>query len=172
MDNALLRADCANCAALCCVALSFDKSGQFGFDKPAGTPCPHLDPDNRCAIHAQRRENGFAGCIDYDCFGAGQRVTQEVFAGRTIVDDPATLRSMMHAFRAMRQVHELLLLLRTADAMPISSNQRRTILLLTERLSPQEGWTVDSLSAFERGSLPDTVRAFLGSLSGVAKRAG
>ncbi|WP_419910895.1 hypothetical protein [Hoeflea sp.] len=172
MNNAFLRADCARCAALCCVALAFDKSERFGIDKPAGQPCPHLHASHRCTIHAARGQSGFAGCVDYDCLGAGQRVTQEVFNGRTCWGDHASLRRMMNAFRAMRKVHELLFLLQTAEQLQLSANQRRTASLLVQHLSPRGGWTVDTLSAFERGTLPDTVHAFLKSLRRAARFAG
>jgi hypothetical protein len=76
MDAAGLRADCARCSGLCCVALPFARSADFAIDKPAGTPCLHLRADFRCGIHARLREEGFPGCVAYDCFGAGQRATQ------------------------------------------------------------------------------------------------
>ena len=76
-----LRADCTQCFALCCMVPAFAASADFALDKPAGHPCPHLHPDSRCGIHAELRPRGFAGCAAYDCFGAGQRVSQ-VTVGR------------------------------------------------------------------------------------------
>ena len=38
-----LTADCSKCAALCCVAMAFDKGDMFGCDKVAGEVCKHLD---------------------------------------------------------------------------------------------------------------------------------
>jgi hypothetical protein len=70
-----LRADCASCVGLCCVALPFSRSADFAFDKAAGDPCRHLAGDRRCSIHATLREDGMRGCTVYDCFGAGQRLT-------------------------------------------------------------------------------------------------
>jgi uncharacterized protein YjbI with pentapeptide repeats len=70
-----LRADCASCVGLCCVALPFSRSSDFAFDKAAGDPCRHLAEDRRCSIHATLREDGMRGCTVYDCFGAGQRLT-------------------------------------------------------------------------------------------------
>ena len=37
-DRALLHADCARCAALCCVLPPFAASADFAIDKPAGRP--------------------------------------------------------------------------------------------------------------------------------------
>lgn len=71
-----LTADCARCVGLCCVVLPFSRSADFAFDKPAGTPCRHLAADARCSIHDRLGESGMRGCVAYDCFGAGQSVTE------------------------------------------------------------------------------------------------
>jgi len=101
-----LRADCSRCVGLCCVAPAFARSADFAVDKPAGTPCAHLRADFRCAIHADLRDRGFAGCTVFDCLGAGQRVTA-AFAGRDW-RTPAVAAPMFAAFAVARQVHELL----------------------------------------------------------------
>ncbi len=170
MDDAMLRADCTRCAALCCVALPFDRGPMFGFDKPAGSACRHLGADNRCAIHSGLRARGFAGCAAYDCLGAGQRVTQEILPGRSWRESPAAARAMFDAFRAMRQVHELLLLLRTAARLRLTPEQAARRAELEAALTP-ESWSPASLSAFERGPLPGAVRDFLAGLKDVARDA-
>jgi hypothetical protein len=71
-----LTADCTRCVGLCCTVLPFARSAAFAFDKPAGTPCRHLAADARCGIHDRLRESGMRGCVAYDCFGAGQSVTE------------------------------------------------------------------------------------------------
>lgn len=76
-----LRADCGQCFGLCCVALPFARSADFAIDKGAGEPCPNLESDFRCGIHTRLRRTGFTGCTVYDCFGAGQRVSQVTFGG-------------------------------------------------------------------------------------------
>jgi Pentapeptide repeats (8 copies) len=101
-----LRADCARCVGLCCVAPAFARSADFAFDKTAGTPCAHLAEDFRCAIHADLRDRGFAGCTVFDCLGAGQRVTA-AFAGRDW-RTPEVATPMFAAFGSARQIHELL----------------------------------------------------------------
>jgi hypothetical protein len=62
MTSTDLRADCARCAALCCLALAFDRSPLFAFDKAAGEPCANLGSRGRCLIYAERAAKGFAGC--------------------------------------------------------------------------------------------------------------
>jgi hypothetical protein len=108
-----LRADCNACCGLCCVALPFDAFQGFGFDKPAHTPCSHLRSDDRCSIHDGLRARGFAGCSAYDCYGAGQWVTQNL-AGATWRTSPETAAQMFEAFRRARALHELMAMLRLA----------------------------------------------------------
>lgn len=72
-----LAADCSRCVGLCCTILPFQRSADFAFDKQAGEPCRHLDGEHRCDIHNRLSESGMRGCVAYDCFGAGQTVTQE-----------------------------------------------------------------------------------------------
>jgi hypothetical protein len=112
-----LTADCERCAALCCVAPAFAASADFAIDKPAGQPCPHLQPSWRCGIHSTLRERGFPGCAAYDCFGAGQHVVQETFAGRDWRDDPNLAREMFDVFARMRELHELLWHLHEAERL-------------------------------------------------------
>jgi uncharacterized protein YjbI with pentapeptide repeats len=103
-----LRADCANCFALCCVAPAFAASADFAIDKPAGRPCPNLRTDFRCGIHQDLRPSGFPGCTVYDCFGAGQKVAQVTFGGRDWRQAPRTAGQMFDVFAVMRDLHELL----------------------------------------------------------------
>lgn len=102
-----LRADCASCAGLCCVAPAFAASAEFALDKPARKPCPNLLEDFRCGIHDRLRASGFSGCATFDCFGAGQQVTQVTFGGRTWRDEPEIAESMFAAFGVMRHVQEV-----------------------------------------------------------------
>ncbi|WP_236792448.1 pentapeptide repeat-containing protein [Amycolatopsis sp. GM8] len=113
-----LSPDCASCFGLCCVALPFAASADFALDKPAGTPCVNLRQDFRCGIHSRLRERGFAGCTVFDCFGAGQQVSQVTFGGRDWRQDPETARRMFAVFPVMRALHELLRYLTDALALP------------------------------------------------------
>lgn len=117
-DRARLRADCSRCFGLCCVVPALSASADFAIDKPAGRPCPNLQADFRCGIHTHLRQQGFAGCAAYDCFGAGQQVSQGSFGGRDWRQNPQTARQMFDVFTIMRQVHELLWYLSEALSMP------------------------------------------------------
>jgi len=103
-----LRADCASCVGLCCVVPAFAASADFAIDKKADTPCPNLQTDFRCGIHERLRADGFPGCTVYDCFGAGQKVSQVTFGGRDWRQDRDTATQMFATFPVMRNLHELL----------------------------------------------------------------
>ncbi|WP_329342357.1 pentapeptide repeat-containing protein [Streptomyces sp. NBC_00663] len=137
--SAGLRGDCARCFGLCCVALPFAASADFARDKPAGKPCPNLQGDHRCGIHARLRQEGYTGCTVYDCFGAGQKVSQVTFGGedwRGAGGDHA--RRMFDVFPVVRQLHELLWYLTEALALPAAEPVHadvRTLLAETEDLT-------------------------------------
>ncbi|MBF8192732.1 pentapeptide repeat-containing protein [Nonomuraea sp. K274] len=135
-----LLADCESCFGLCCVALPFSASADFAADKDAGQPCHNLRDDFRCSIHAQLRQRGYPGCTVFDCFGAGQKVSQVTYEGRSWRQEPGTAGQMYAVFAIMRQLHELLWYLAEAltleAAAPVHAGLRRALdetELLTRR---------------------------------------
>ncbi|MCF6273731.1 MAG: hypothetical protein L3J37_11190 [Rhodobacteraceae bacterium] len=162
-----LKPDCESCAALCCLALAIDSSDMFAFDKPAGEPCQHLKSDFRCGIHDRLHQAGCSGCVRYDCLGAGQRVVNEVFAGKNWQGAPALKAPMIEAFAQMRALHELALLLKTAAGLPLSGEQRQQLDVLENDLGFEQGWSADKLKAFELGPIAKDIRQFLQSLKPV-----
>ena len=108
LDRQALRPDCSNCFALCCTAFGFSRSQDFALDKPAGSPCPNLAADFSCTIHSSLRPRGFRGCTVFDCFGAGQKVSQGLFGGTSWRENPESTGPMFAAFKAVRQLHEML----------------------------------------------------------------
>jgi hypothetical protein len=116
-----LAADCTRCVALCCVVPGFSASADFAIDKPAGRPCPNLRADFRCGIHATLRQSGFGGCAAYDCFGAGQHVTER-FGGQHQV------------FVIMRSLHELLWYVTEAIALGDATRVRGELAQAQDRL--------------------------------------
>ncbi|MGE6376102.1 pentapeptide repeat-containing protein [Peribacillus muralis] len=123
MINQHLRADCENCFGLCCVALPYAKSADFAFNKDGGTPCSNLRSDYRCGIHKNLREKGFRGCTVYECFGAGQKVSQLTYDGNDWRNNPASAKEMFDVFPIMQQLHEMLCYLHEAlnlaDSRPL-----------------------------------------------------
>jgi hypothetical protein len=106
----VLHAECAQCSGLCCVLLPYSRVDGFGADKAGGTPCAHLASDDTCRIHDRLATSGWAGCVRFDCFGAGQQVTQVTYAGRPWRSDD-NLAERGAVFTVMWHLHEMLALL-------------------------------------------------------------
>lgn len=107
MSGLELASDCSRCFGLCCVLLPFRADAGFGADKEGGDPCRHLRPDDACGIHDGLRERGWPGCTVFECFGAGQHVSQGTYAGRSWRQHD-NLGEMGAVLSAMRQLHEML----------------------------------------------------------------
>ncbi|MEU0254929.1 pentapeptide repeat-containing protein [Streptomyces sp. NPDC006184] len=157
-----LRGDCAHCFGLCCVALPFARSADFALDKPAGRPCPNLGGDHRCGVHAELRPRGFTGCTVYDCFGAGQKVSQVTFGGQDWRSgSPEHAHQMFDAFPVVRQLHELLWYLTEALGLPAAGAVHpalRRALEKTDRLTRQ---TPEELAALDVAAHRQEINALL-----------
>lgn len=165
MNDASFKSDCANCAALCCLALAFDKGERFAHDKAAGEACKHLS-HHACSIHADLSRRGYGGCTTYECAGAGQRVT--AMFGQSWRDVPKLTAPMMDAFRTMRDIQELRQILMTARALPlpdIKADEREAWLVALE-----SDWTPQSLAGFEANGTARSIRDWLRGLSDVVPR--
>ncbi|MEU8709813.1 pentapeptide repeat-containing protein [Streptomyces sp. NPDC048565] len=174
-ERTALRADCASCFGLCCVALTLTASADFAINKDAGTPCPNLAEDFRCGIHARLRPAGFSGCTVYDCFGAGQKVSQETYAGRDWRTSPDTAQQMFQVFPVMRQLHELLWYLTEALTLPAAVSlhaELRASLDATEGLTrlPAEDLAELDVSEHRDGVAALLLRAGKLERAGVARR--
>ncbi|MEU2423443.1 pentapeptide repeat-containing protein [Streptomyces sp. NPDC007851] len=149
-DRSRLRGDCSHCFGLCCVALPFTASADFAVTKPAGKPCLNLAADHRCRIHTELRWRGFGGCTVYDCFGAGQRVSQETFGGRDWrTGSPEHARRMFDAFPVVRQLHELLWYLTAALGLPAARPVHAELGVLLERTEALALGTPGELAALD-----------------------
>ncbi|MFC0506272.1 pentapeptide repeat-containing protein [Micromonospora costi] len=160
-----LRADCARCFAICCVAPAFAASADFAIDKPAGRPCPNLRTDHRCGIHADLRGRGFTGCTVFDCFGAGQQVAQVTFGGRDWREAPETAGVMFDVFAVMRPLHELLWYLTEALALTVPA-------ALSEELDRAHAETVRLTGRDARELLALDVGAYRDRVNPLLSRAG
>ncbi len=159
-----LEPDCKSCAAYCCVALAFDHSDMFAYDKPAAEPCRNLNQSHRCKIHQSLDQKGFAGCVRYNCFGAGQRVTQELYNGRSWRDHPPDAKEMFDHFHLMQKLHEQLAMLKAARALPLTRPQMSQIERFESNLSPSDSWTINELKNFEATTIFDEMSSFFLSL--------
>ncbi|MEU7225067.1 pentapeptide repeat-containing protein [Streptomyces chrestomyceticus] len=160
-DRLDLQADCGSCFGLCCVALPFAASADFAVDKPAGKPCTNLQADFSCGIHARLRDKGFSGCTVFDCFGAGQKVSQVTFGGADWRGAPGTARQMFDVFPVMRQLHELLWYLAEALELPAARpvhKELRRALDETDRLTRG---SADALAEVDVAAVRQDVNALL-----------
>ncbi|MER5209887.1 pentapeptide repeat-containing protein [Streptomyces sp. NPDC002838] len=150
VDRPDLRGDCEQCFGLCCVALPFAASADFAIDKQAGKPCPNLQGDHRCGIHTTLRQKGFTGCTVYDCFGAGQKVSQVTFGGRDWRTGPREdARRMVDVFPVVRQLHELLWYLTEALTLPAARPLHADLRRALERTEALTRGTPEELGALD-----------------------
>ena len=157
-----LRGDCERCFGLCCVALPFIAAKDFAIDKPAGTPCPNLQGDHRCGIHAELRQTGFSGCTVYDCFGAGQKVSQITFGGQDWrTAEGAGARRMFDVFPVVRQLHELLWYLTEALTLPAAGPVHPDLRRALDRTEELTRGTPDELAALDVGAHRQEVNVLL-----------
>lgn len=137
-----LRADCEQCFGLCCVALFFSAAEGFPVDKKAGQVCLNPEPDFRCSVHDRLGDQGLKGCLAFDCFGAGQKVSMVSFGGKDWRKLPETAEQMFKVFLVVRQLQELLWYLTEALALEPAALIHHDLSLMLEktekltRLSP------------------------------------
>jgi hypothetical protein len=175
-ERSHLRADCSRCAALCCVGPAFAASADFAIDKPAGTPCPNLQPDDRCGIHDRLRDRGFPGCTVFDCFGAGQRIVQGTFGGRSWRESPELAGEQFAVLPVMRQLHEILWHLTEAAELPAATPLRAEVTAAQERTDLLAAGSAEELTALDVAGVRGEVGELLERVSelvraGVPKRA-
>ncbi|WP_431040577.1 pentapeptide repeat-containing protein [Streptomyces sp. P1-3] len=166
-----LQADCGNCFGLCCVALPFARSADFAANKAAGTPCGNLQEDFRCGIHERLRDSGYTGCTVFDCFGAGQKVSQVTFKGRSWREEPESARTMYEVFPVMRQLHELLRY--TAEALDLAAARpvHRDLRRAYDQIDALTRDTPETLLAVDVAALRGEVNTLLLRASELARAA-
>lgn len=103
-----LLIDCEECCGLCCTALYCTKTDGFPEDKVAGKPCKNLRDDFKCEIHNKLADKHLKGCMSYDCFGSGQKVTQDIYAGVDWKKSPKQADEMFQVFLIVYQLHQML----------------------------------------------------------------
>ena len=160
MNSADFTSDCANCAALCCLAFAFDKGERFAHDKDAGEACKHLT-QHQCAIHDDLETRGYKGCVAYECLGAGQRVT--AMFGQSWREVPKLTAPMIDAFRTMRDIQELRQLLRAAQNLPLPNEKSAEREVWLAALDST--WTRESLSRFDANGTATAIRTWLRGLA-------
>ena len=97
-----------------------------------------------------------------------QRVVQQLYPGKSWRSDAGLARAMFAAFRSLRDVHELRLLLHEAERLPLSADQAARREHLLARLEPREAFDASTLLALDVASLQRDVHVFLRSLAACA----
>ena len=156
-----LQADCTNCFGLCCIALPFARSTDFAVDKSAGQPCSNLQADFRCGIHAHLRDKGFPGCTVFDCFGAGQKVSQVTFGGTDWRQAPHSAPRMFAVFPLMRQLHELLWYITEALDLAAARPAHKELRSALTRIEGLSRGNTDSLLRLDMAALRGDVNVLL-----------
>ena len=154
------------------MAPAFARSADFAIDKPAGTACPNLQADFRCGIHAQLRERGFPGCEVFDCFGAGQQLTQVTFGGRSWREDPALAAAQFAVLPVMRQLHEILWYLAEALTLPAAAPLHGEVRTARTRTEGLTAGTAEELIGLDMGAYRREVGKLLGRVSEVVRGPG
>ncbi len=151
-DSSELHSNCEQCFGLCCVALPYSKSIDFAYDKHGGEPCSKLCEDYRCGIHDKLREKGMRGCTVYECFGAGQKVSQVTFGGKSWSTHPELAAEMFAVFPVMQQLQEMLSYLHEASRLEVTNTFHAELhvvieeLTLVTKLAPQAILSLDVAS--------------------------
>lgn len=127
-----MKADCSKCSGLCCTALFFSKTDGFPKDKAAGQPCTNLLNDYRCKIHSQLEKQKMKGCIGYDCFGAGQQVTQVIYQGQTWNDIPDRTTEIFDVFINVFKLYQIRYYLIEAASLISAQPLKESIQCLIE----------------------------------------
>lgn len=133
MSEIEFQSDCDHCFGLCCVALAFSRSDDFGHDKVAGEPCFHLDANARCSIHARREQLGYEGCEAFECLGAGQRASA-VFAAQNWRRDSAVARLLHARFALLLKLQEMRRALVEAAELALPGDIEADRQVLLERI--------------------------------------
>ncbi len=108
-----------------------------------------LGEDLRCGIHARLRERGFPGCTVFDCFGAGQRITQGTFGGRSWREEPGLAAAQFGVLAVMRQLHEMLWYLTEVAARPETAPLHGEVRAVSERTEGLAGSSAEVLIGFD-----------------------
>jgi hypothetical protein len=143
------------------VALPFRESHGFAFAKDAGEPCHNLGSGYGCTIHAVLRRSGMGGCTTYECFGAGQHVTQAVYAGGSWRDQADSGEEMFAVFAVVQRLHEMLVLLDQAALLSPETDVAR----LRERIEAHTRGRPDRILDVELDRLAVLVGELLRSVS-------
>lgn len=126
------KIDCFKCSGLCCTALFFSKIDGFPENKGAGKPCSKLKEDYSCSIHKELEKKNMKGCIGYDCFGAGQFVTEKVYKGESWKTLKNKSEEIFNTFTIAFQFYQVSYYLEEARTIAVAKEFHKDISKLIE----------------------------------------
>lgn len=141
-----LKIDCEKCSGLCCVALYCMKTDGFPADKQAGKPCKYLMSDFLCAIHSKLVSKNMRGCLAYDCFGAGQKTTQNYYPNGTWETNPELENKICGIFMTVLQLHQMLWYLVEAFSLTSDEHLKSVIDALILENEQMTQWSSERIS--------------------------
>jgi hypothetical protein len=148
------------------VAPAFAKSSDFAIDKAAGKACPNLGGGFRCGIHQELEAKGFRGCVVFDCFGAGQRITQETYGG---TEDWRSAPGMLGLLPVVRQLHELMWLVTEALKVERAHRVHEKLRESLDQLDHLAGGTPAELRGLDVDAVRRQVNPLLQKASAAAR---
>lgn len=168
-DAARYRPQCEKCFGLCCTALYFSKAEGFPADKRAGVPCAELDAEFRCKIHEKLGATGLRGCIAYECFGAGQLVSQTAFLGQSWRAAPSAAEPMFRTFLILQQVCEIGWHLCEASTFPLEEPVVREVGAALARVERIARYTPQALAEFDLAAYHAEMGGLFRKVSGLVR---
>jgi hypothetical protein len=105
----------------------------------------------------------------FDCFGAGQQLTQVTFGGRSWLEDPAVAAAQFAALPVMRQLHEILWYLTEALGLPAAAPLHDELRNVRARAEETTAASSEELAAFELGGFRARVGELLGRVSALVR---
>jgi uncharacterized protein YjbI with pentapeptide repeats len=106
----------------------------------------------------------------YDCFGAGQKVSQVTFGGRDWRGaHPQAARQMFDVFRVMQGLHELLWYLTEALTLPAAHSLRSKLSLALEKTNHLTQQSPDVLLQLDLAAYQRDIDALLQQVSEVVR---
>jgi hypothetical protein len=108
----------------------------------------------------------------FDCFGAGQQLTQVTFGGRTWREDPALAAAQFAVLPILRQLHEMLWYLTEALALGAAAPLHAEVRTALSRAETLTAGTAEQLRGLDVGGFRGEMGELLGRVSDLVRGPG
>lgn len=120
-----------------------------------------IDCEKCFALCCTALEKGMKGCTNFDCFGAGQKVSQFTFKGKNWKEFPELSKKMFEVFSVMVQLHEMMWYLSEIIVLSKNNNIRDSIIHLKNEIENLSCLDSDSLLSLDILSYREKTGLFL-----------